>query len=49
MIPRPPSPSFAVDADIIRSVAFGLRARAVFEHVLACRAVLTSARAKRRR
>jgi predicted nucleic acid-binding protein len=46
LILRPPSPSLVVDADIILSVAFGLRARPVFERVLAHRAVLTSARAR---
>ncbi|PPQ25950.1 PIN domain-containing protein [Rhodopila globiformis] len=46
MIPRPPSPSLVVDANIILSIASGLRARPVLERVLAHRAVLTSARAR---
>lgn len=46
MIPRPPSPSLVVDANIILSAALGLRARPVLERVLAYRAVLTSARAR---
>jgi len=45
LIPRAPSASL-VDANIILSVAFGLRARPVFERVLASRTVLTSARAR---
>jgi predicted nucleic acid-binding protein len=46
VIPRSPSPSLVVDANIILSAALGLRARPVLERVLAYRAVLTSARAQ---
>lgn len=46
MSPRPPSPVIVVDANIVLSVALGLRARPAFEAVLARRPLLTSARAR---
>jgi predicted nucleic acid-binding protein len=44
--PRAPSPVIVVDANIVLSVALGLRSRPVFEAVQARYAVLTSARAR---
>jgi predicted nucleic acid-binding protein len=44
--PRAPSPVIVVDANIVLSVALGLRARPVFEIVQARCALVTSARAR---
>ena len=46
MTPRLPTPLLVVDANIILSVALGLRSRPVFEVAQSRRSLLTSARAR---